>query len=101
VAFPAGGSGRVRVRSSSRVPISLRFSSLACVRDSFASSSSLIGFFFFSCDRIAGGKLFCPHVCKEFLTTKLRRENIMGLEKERERYVYLAKLSEQAERYDG
>lgn len=25
----------------------------------------------------------------------------MGLEKERERYVYLAKLSEQAERYDG
>jgi hypothetical protein len=25
----------------------------------------------------------------------------MGTEKERERYVYLAKLSEQAERYDG
>jgi hypothetical protein len=46
-------------------------------------------------------ELFCPHVGKEFLTTKLRRANIMGLEKERERYVYLAKLSEQAERYDG
>jgi len=25
----------------------------------------------------------------------------MGTEKERERYVYVAKLSEQAERYDG
>jgi hypothetical protein len=46
-------------------------------------------------------ELFCPHFGKEFLTTKLRRANIMGLEKERERYVYLAKLSEQAERYDG
>ncbi len=30
VAFPAGGSGRVRVRSSSCVPIFLRFPSFAC-----------------------------------------------------------------------
>jgi hypothetical protein len=29
------------------------------------------------------------------------RKDVMGTEKERERYIYLAKLSEQAERYDG
>jgi hypothetical protein len=28
-------------------------------------------------------------------------KSVMGTEKERERYVYVAKLSEQAERYDG
>ncbi len=28
-------------------------------------------------------------------------KSVMGMEKERERYVYVAKLSEQAERYDG
>jgi len=35
------------------------------------------------------------------VATSEQKTTGMGTEKERERYVYLAKLSEQAERYDG